>query len=101
MIDSGLMENKSVIAFICGCCQRKIAANSLVSHLKSRAQQQWSGTYNWEAWFLQFQAKYFRTKVVFANGLVMFKLNLMATVLGGYSGFMELARELFDSMQQS
>lgn len=98
-IDSAKTDMKRVVGLICGCCQSPISADLHVDHLKSIVHKRWSHMNTWDSWFQQFEMDYLRTKVIFSNGLIVFKQNLVATDLGGSPGYKNLARELFKALK--
>lgn len=53
----------------------------------------------WDGWFRRFEMQFLKTKVVFRNGLVLYKQNLIRTDLGNYQGFLKLAKNIFDSIK--
>lgn len=93
-------EMKRIVGLVCGCCHHTISAGEHVAHLKSVAYKRWSNMVTWEEWFQQFEMDYLRTKVIFGNGLVVFKQNLIATDLGGSPGYKHLAQELFKEFKK-
>lgn len=89
---------RKIDGLICGCCRKEIAPNSHVKHLEAVAQKRWSIGITWEKWFTRFMVDYLKTKVIFVNGLVVFKQNLIATDLGGDPAYKQLARRIYGSL---
>lgn len=97
----GKAEIKQIVTMICGCCQLPIPAAKHVEHLKYIVQKRWSHMNTWDDWYHRFEMDYLRTRVVFCNGLVLFKQNLIATDLGGYPGYEKFGRNLFNSLKKN
>lgn len=101
MIESELVETRKIVGLICGCCQHRIEPVSHVGHLKSVVQKRWLNTNTWDNWYQRFEIYYLKTRVIFGNGLVVHKQNLIATDLGGYPAYSKLAKTLFKSLKES
>lgn len=82
-----------IVRVICGCCQKEMPPHAHDDHLKSLVQSRWSKRAADEYAFERFDAQYLRTKVIFDNGLVAFKQNLLATEIGGYWAFRKFCDE--------
>lgn len=93
------MEKARIVGMICGCCHLPISASEHVQHLRTIVQKRWSHMNTWEDWFQQYEMDYLRTKVIFSNGLVVFKQNLIATNLGGSPAYKNLGQNLFNSLK--
>ncbi|XP_031636739.1 uncharacterized protein LOC116349459 [Contarinia nasturtii] len=98
VINIGINGTRPIAGLICGCCKMDISPQTHVSHLKAVAQERWSKGKTWNAWYRQFIMDFLKTKVLFDNGLVVYKQNLVATNIGGYSGFKNLAEQLYESL---
>lgn len=93
-----------MVTLICYCCNREIQPNKYVDHLKSMAEQRWnknSISLTWDGWFRRQEMQFLKTKVVFSNGLVLFKQNLICTDLGNHAGFTKLVKQIFDSLKSN
>lgn len=95
---------RPVVTLICNCCQREIQPNKYVDHLKHMAKQRWNKnaiSITWDGWFRRQEMQFLKTKVVFSNGLVLFKQNLIRTNMGNHDGFKKLAKQIFDSLKRN
>lgn len=90
------------IGVICGCCDTMIEADMHARHLKLIVEKRWSNLNTWNTWFQQFEMDYLRSKVVFSNGLVVFKQNLIATESYKNYGraYKTLGQNLFNTLQR-
>lgn len=96
-------EANLVVSLICNCCQREIQPHTHVEHLKLMAELRWNENSkpNANDWFRRFEMDFLKTKVVFSNGLVLYKQNLIKTNIGNYAGFFRLAEQIFQSLERS
>lgn len=95
---------KPVVAIICNCCNTEVQPKKYVDHLKFMAKQNWrNGAIppTWDGWYRRFEMQFLKSKVVFRNGLVLFKQNLKCTDLGNHAGFTELAKGIFSSLPKN
>ncbi|XP_055302575.1 uncharacterized protein LOC129568553 [Sitodiplosis mosellana] len=101
MIQTGKAEKNQIVGMICGCCQIMVGADMHAKHLKSIVEKRWSNLNTWQTWFEQFEIDYLRTKVIFSNGLVVFKQNLIGTDSYGNYGpaYKTLGRNLFNALK--
>lgn len=92
----------NIVGIVCGCCQTSLDSNMHAQHLKMIVEKRWSTMNKWESWFQQFEMDYLKTKVIFSNGLVVFKQNLLNIEKYGYGrAYKTLARNLFNAQRKN
>lgn len=87
-----LIKPAPIDSVICGCCNKTMSPTQHKNHLNSKVQERWQKGYVTESEYQKFKrnSDFLKTKIVFKNGLVAFKQNLIATEIGGYKNFMDL-----------
>lgn len=58
-----------------------------------------SSVLTWDGWYRRFEMQFLKTKVVFANGLVLYKQNIAYTDLGNHAGFKKRAEQIYKSLK--
>lgn len=84
------------------CCQGEIQPNTYLEHLKRIEKERWHrhSQLSADEWFHHFETHLLKTKIVFANGLVLFRQNLIQTTFGNYNGFVNLAYQIYQSLEK-
>lgn len=94
------VEEKSVVAILCYCCHQEIQPSKYVDHIKFMAKHRWNkGDLTLDGWIRRQDIQFLKTRVVFSNGLVLYKQNIICTDLGNHSGFIELAKKIYNLLK--
>lgn len=88
-----LIEPAPIDGVICGCCNRWMDPIQHENHLKSKAQERWPKYAATKQAYQNFKRNYLKTRIIFNNGLVAYKQNLIATDIGEFKKFEDLCKD--------
>lgn len=76
MINNKDQADGKVIRMICANCPHEILPNNYVNHLRNEAKdygKESEKPLKWDDWYHQCEMTFLRSKVIFSNGLVLYK----------------------------